>query len=120
MAEEVKEETVEETPTDDTTEETSETTSEGSSIESSSEVTTEPTVEDNNQTLDLVQLEQRITSLEQRLLSVETPQAQSAPTVDGSDPNGEPEVAEESAGQDGDSRDDDVESTDDIKKILDL
>ena len=110
MAEEVKDETVE------TQEETSEQTSEGSSVESSSEVTTEPTVEDNNETLDLVQLEQRITSLEQRLLSVETPQ----PVTDGSDPNGEPEVAEETPGQDGDSRDDEVESTDDIKKILDL
>lgn len=118
MAEEVKEETVEEKPNEDTKEETSETTSEGSSIESSSDVTTEPTVENNNETLDLVQLEQRITSLEQRLLSVETPQPAQADVSDGSDPNGEPEVAEESAGQDGDSRD--VESTDDIKKILDL
>lgn len=111
MAEEVKDETVEET-----SEQTSEQPSDGSSVESSSEVTTEPTVEGDNQSLDLVQLEQRITSLEQRLLSVETPQ----PTSDGSDPNGEPEVAEETTGQDGDSRDEDVESTDDIKKILDL
>ncbi|WWT40396.1 hypothetical protein [Staphylococcus phage PT1-9] len=112
MAEEVKDEKVEET-----SEEKPEETSDGSSVEeSSSEVTTEPTVEGDNQSLDLVQLEQRITSLEQRLLSVETPQ----PTSDGSDPNGEPEVAEETTGQDGDSRDDEVESTDDIKKILDL
>lgn len=112
MAEEVKEEKVEET-----SEEKPEETSDSSSVEeSSSEVTTQPTVEGDNQSLDLVQLEQRITSLEQRLLSVETPQ----PTSDGSDPNGEPEVAEETTGQDGDSRDDEVESTDDIKKILDL
>lgn len=115
MADEVKDETVEET-----SEETSEQTSDGSSIESSSEVTTEPTVENDNQSLDLVQLEQRITSLEQRLLSIETPQVQSAPTGDSSDTNGEPEVAEESAGQDGNSHDNDIESTDDIKKILDL
>lgn len=110
MAEETKDENLEET-----SEETSEDT--GSSVEeSASEVTTDPTVEGEQPSSDLVQLEQRVTSLEQRLLSVEQPAP--APTTDGSDPNGEPEVAEESEGTDGDSREED--STDDIKKMLDL
>lgn len=112
MAEEKEDVAVEET------EETTQETSDGSSIESSEEVTTEPTTEGEQPITDLVQLEQRITSLEQRLLSVETPQPQTMQQTDGSDPNGEPEVAEESEGQDGDSRD--IESTDEIKKMLDL
>lgn len=113
MAEETKDDVVE-------TEETSETKpddaiDEGSSVEeSSSDVVTEPTVEGEQPSTDLVQLEQRVTSLEQRLLSVEQP----APVESGSDPNGEPETAEESEGSDGDSREED--STDDIKKMLDL
>lgn len=116
MAEEKEDVAVDET--EETTQETSEETSNGSSIESSEEVTTEPTTEGEQPITDLVQLEQRITSLEQRLLSVETPQPQTMQQTDGSDPKGEPEVAEESEGQDGDTRD--VETTDEIKKMLDL
>ena len=115
MAEEVKDEQIEETTSDETSDETSQ--DEGSSVEeSSSDVVTEPTVEGEQPTADYVQLEQRVTSLEQRLLSVEQPAP--APVESGSDPNGEPEVAEESEGTDGDSREED--STDDIKKMLDL
>lgn len=113
MAEETKEDVVEteETTSEDTSQD------EGSSVEeSSSEVVTEPTVEGEQPKADYVQLEQRVTSLEQRLLSVEQPAP--APVESGSDPNGEPEVAEESEGTDGDSREED--STDDIKKMLDL
>lgn len=111
MAEETKEDVVEteETTSDETSQD------EGSSVEeSSSDVVTEPTVEGEQPSADYVQLEQRVTSLEQRLLSVEQP----APVESGSDPNGEPEVADESEGSDGDSREED--STDDIKKMLDL
>lgn len=115
MAEEVKEDVVE---TEETTDaKPDDAIEEGSSVEeSSSDVVTEPTVEGEQPTADYVQLEQRVTSLEQRLLSVEQPAP--APVESGSDPSGEPEVAEESEGTDGDAREED--STDDIKKMLDL
>lgn len=105
MAEELKEN--EETK-EETSEETKEDTSE--TIESASTVETDPVVEDRPN-IDLVQLEQRITSLEQRLLSVETPQPTETPETQPTETPEEETSEEESS---------DVESTEDIKKILDL
>lgn len=88
---------------------------EGSSIESASTVETDPTKEEDTLTPDYVQLEQRVTSLEQRLLSVEGPaQAQD----NGSDPNFEDQTNPTELESEAD--DSHIESTDDIKKLLDL
>lgn len=105
-------------PKDDTTQDdTVETTEETPISDETTETPTETvTSDEENATLDLVQLEQRITSLEQRLLSVETTPAP-APVQDGS-PQSEPEIAEES--DIDEPKDDNMESTDDIKKLLDL
>lgn len=90
-------------------------TDEGSSIESASTVETEPTKEEETPTPDYVQLEQRVTSLEQRLLSVE---GSGQPQDNGSDPNFEDQTSPTELESEAD--DSHIESTDDIKKLLDL
>ena len=104
MADELKEEEVkeEETSLDESTE----------SLESAGEVTTSPTVEGEQPVHDYVQLEQRITSLEQRLNGQEQQQQQEPPSTQEQPQEDEPSSDESSS--------DDEESTEDVKKILGL
>ena len=106
MAEEVKEEEVkEETSSDESTE----------SLESAGEVTTSPTVEgEENIPSYVVQLEQRISSIEQRLNGQEQQQEQQQQQ----EPPQEEPQADEPSGDEQSS--DDEESTEDVKKILGL
>lgn len=108
MAEEVK---------DDTVNEETETETETDTIDSASEVTTSPTVETPNDDK-FVQLEQRITSLEQRFNGQEQQQQQSQEPPSQKDTSSN----EQSENDDNDSGDgsDGMESNDEIKKILGL
>lgn len=104
MAEE--EEEKKEDQTEDQTEETNEEPTE------EPEPTEEDTLQDENDApSSMVQLEQRVTSLEERLLSVETP----APA-----PAEEPAPAPTEEPPSNESDGEDEESTDDVKKILGL
>lgn len=98
MADEVKDENVNEE-------------TEAETIESAEEVVTSPTVETPNDDK-FVQLEQRITSLEQRINGQEQQeQQQEPPNVEESQPS---DVS------DDDAEDEDIETNDEIKKILGL
>lgn len=104
MAEEVKDETVnEETETKDET------------LESGGEVVTSPIVETSNNDEKYVQLEQRITSLEQRLNGQEQQQQQEQQPPSQQDNTSNVQSDDDSSGED-----DGIESNDEIKKILGL
>lgn len=95
---------VEETPTDDVVEKT-ETSDDIDTKQTVDETPAEVVDETSNTDMDMVQLEQRITSLEQRLLSIETtPEPQPEPQ-----PQPDPELKE-----------DDGSDVDEIEDVLDL
>lgn len=108
---EEKDEKVEVEETSSENESTEETTDQAEEIESASTVETDPVVESDKPIVDLVQLEQRVTSLEQRLLATESQPAEQAPPPQD---NGDTSIDENS------EDDSEMESTDDIKKILEL
>lgn len=110
MAEEVKDETVNE----ETSSNESETEIKDETLESAGEVVTSPTVEGEQPVHDYVQLEQRVTSLEQRLNGQE--QQQQEPPSTQEQPPQEDEPSSEDSGDDSDG----IESSDEIKKILGL
>ena len=83
-------------------------------LESAEDVVTEPKSEDTQEPKDLVQLEQRITSLEQRIQSLED----SKQNESSDDPNFEDKT--EPTVVDDDQESDNIESTDEIKEMLNL
>jgi len=110
MAEEVKDETVNEETSNSETETKDET------LESAGEVTTSPTVETKTNDEKYVQLEQRITSLEQRLNGQEQQQQQPPPSQQDTSSN---DQSDNDNSDDSDGSDN-MESNDEIKKILGL
>lgn len=84
-------------------------------IESAEDVVTEPSTEETEQPKDYVQLEQRVSSLEQRLQSLEE---SSRETEESSDPNFEDKTEPTEVEDDQESSN--IESTDDVKEMLDL
>lgn len=108
MAEEKKDETV--------NEENSNSETETETIESAGEVTTSPTVETSNNDEKYVQLEQRLTSLEQRFNGQEQQQQQQQQQP----PSQQDNSSNEQSDDDSSGEDDGMESNDEIKKILGL
>lgn len=93
-----------------------ESTEQPEKIESAEDVVTEPEKEVTEEKSEaFVQLEQRISSLEQRLNNLETP---SQPTQDSSDPNFEDKTVPTEV--DDDQESDNIESSEEIKEMLNL
>lgn len=108
MAEEEK--IINEEPETETTEDKPE------KIESAEDVVTEPEKESTEEKSEaFVQLEQRVTALEQRLNNQE---AQSQPTGESSDPNFEDKTSPTEV--DDDQETDGIESSEEIKEMLNL
>ena len=107
MAEEEK--IINEEPTEENTEQPEK-------IESAEDVVTEPEKETTEEKSEaFVQLEQRISSLEQRLNNLETP---SQTSQDSSDPNFEDKTVPTEV--DDDQESDNIESSEEIKEMLNL
>nr|DAX71297.1 MAG TPA: hypothetical protein [Caudoviricetes sp.] len=93
-----------------------ETTEQPEKIESAEDVVTEPEKEvTEEKSQSFVQLEQRVSSLEQRLNNLET---QEQPSQDSSDPNFEDKT--EPTEVDDDQETDGIESSEEIKEMLNL
>ena len=93
-----------------------ETTEKPEKIESAEDVVTEPEKEvTEEKSQSFIQLEQRVTALEQRLNNQE---AQTQPTGESSDPNFEDKT--EPTEVDDDQESDNIESSEEIKEMLNL
>lgn len=112
MAEEVKDETVNEESSNSESETKDET------LESAGEVVTSPTNETSDVNDKYIQLEQRITSLEQRFNAQEQQQQQQQQEPISNQDNGDNGDNDDN-GDNGDNGDN-MESNDEIKKILGL
>lgn len=99
---------------------TNEETEQPEKIESAEDVVTEPEKEVTEEKSEaFVQLEQRISSLEQRLNNLESqPQPQPQPTQESSDPNFEDKTVPTEV--DDDQETDGIESSEEIKQMLNL